>query len=69
MISQNPPLSQEERVERIVKSFRFTKDFPKAGVNFLDIMPIFADPELLSTTVDAFEHLIGQTQFDSIVGL
>ena len=62
-------ISQEERNKQIFNSFKYVKDFPKAGVNFLDIMPIFASPQLLTTTLDAFQHELNGLEFDVITGL
>lgn len=62
-------ISQEERIQRLKDSFLIVQDFPKPGVAFLDIMPIFADPELLAVAVDAFEQELNGVDFDGISGL
>ncbi len=54
----NNMISQEERVQRLGKSLVMVPDYPKPGINFCDILPIFADPELLHLAVDAFEHIL-----------
>lgn len=48
--------TQEQRKLTIFNAFKYVNDFPKPGVKFLDIMPIFASPEVFTTTIDAFAH-------------
>lgn len=54
------------------KSLRSFPDFPIPGINFVDIMPLFADPATHATLVSALELQITQafpTKPDVIVGL
>ncbi|KAI1023457.1 hypothetical protein LB503_000328 [Fusarium chuoi] len=54
------------------KSLRSFPDFPIPGINFVDIMPLFADPTAHATLVDALELQIAEafpTKPDVIVGL
>ncbi|KAI5467431.1 phosphoribosyltransferase-like protein [Mariannaea sp. PMI_226] len=54
------------------KSLRSFPDFPIPGINFVDIMPLFADPVAHATLVDALELQIAEAfpvKPDVIVGL
>ncbi|KAK7402793.1 adenine phosphoribosyltransferase [Neonectria punicea] len=55
------------------KSLRSFPDFPIPGINFVDIMPLFADPVAHATLVDALELQIAEafpaSKPDVIVGL
>ncbi|KAF4989389.1 hypothetical protein FDECE_14733 [Fusarium decemcellulare] len=54
------------------KSLRSFPDFPIPGINFVDIMPLFADPTAHATLVNALELQIAEafpTKPDVIVGL
>lgn len=54
------------------KSLRSFPDFPIPGINFVDIMPLFADPTAHATLVEALELQIAEafpTKPDVIVGL
>jgi adenine phosphoribosyltransferase len=62
-------ISQEERVKILSQTLKFFKDHPKPGVNFCDIMPIFADPVALHHVIDAFETMLHGVEFDKVVGL
>ena len=60
---------QEERVQLLKKSYAIVPDFPKKGIAFMDINPIFASPKVLHTAIDAYEHLLDGLDFDKIAGL
>ncbi|KAF7534596.1 hypothetical protein G7Z17_g13339 [Cylindrodendrum hubeiense] len=54
------------------KSLRNFPDFPIPGIDFVDIMPLFADPVVHATLLDALELQIAEvfpTKPDVIVGL
>lgn len=54
------------------KSLRSFMDFPIPGIDFVDIMPIFADPKAHAVLLDALELQIDEafpTKPDVIVGL
>ncbi|KAF4967096.1 hypothetical protein FZEAL_10578 [Fusarium zealandicum] len=54
------------------KSLRSFPDFPIPGINFVDIMPLFADPTAHATLVNALELQIAEafpTKPDVIIGL
>lgn len=44
-------------------------DFPKKGISFKDITPIFADPKVFQLTIDEMINLIKDQKFDCIVGI
>ncbi len=61
--------------QEVIARTKFVKDFPKPGVNFMDLFSITQDPEYFRRVLDAFktviESEIGQPKvaFDAIVGL
>ncbi|UXI19281.1 hypothetical protein NH340_JMT05224 [Sarcoptes scabiei] len=61
----------EKKIHRITKSIRAFPDFPKVGVLFRDIFPIFADPNVLDDLIDVLINHIetNNLQLDNIVGL
>lgn len=62
-------ISQEERVKILNDALKYVNDFPKPGVNFCDIMPIFNDPKILHHAVDALEYILKGVDFDKLVCL
>ncbi|MER7333725.1 MULTISPECIES: adenine phosphoribosyltransferase [unclassified Micromonospora] len=44
-------------------------DFPKPGVMFKDLMPLFADGEAFRQVVDAIVAYHGRDSFDAVVGM
>lgn len=51
-------------------SFQFHADFPKPGINFVDIFPLFRNPGLVQQTVQAYAALIKSLGgADAILGL
>ncbi|MDP8969664.1 MAG: adenine phosphoribosyltransferase [Actinomycetota bacterium] len=50
-------------------SVRDIPDFPKPGVVFKDITPLLADPQALSTAVDAIVVSYGRGTIDKVVGI
>ena len=55
--------------QKIDLAIREVPNFPKPGINFKDITPLFLDSELSCEIVDAFiERLQGQ-KVDAIVGV
>ncbi|KAF8351533.1 adenine phosphoribosyltransferase [Amanita rubescens] len=61
----------------IRRSFTYHQDFPKNGIVFLDIFPLFRDPLLLETLITNFVHhttsttlpRASTTKVDVVVGL
>jgi adenine phosphoribosyltransferase len=56
-------------VEQIASAIRNVPDFPQSGIQFKDITPVLADPELFVSSID---HLAGRFQpgmVDAVVGI
>lgn len=46
------------------------KDFPKEGIIFRDIMPLFANADLLQKTIETLSHTANKIEsFDALVGV
>jgi adenine phosphoribosyltransferase len=58
-----------ETVERIKLAIRDVPDFPKPGILFKDITPVFQQPELLTLTLDAMAAMLIHTKVDVIAGI
>lgn len=52
-----------------ISDLRRVSDFPIPGINFIDIQPIFSNPELFKEVVDDLVNLALQIDFDTIVCL
>ena len=61
--------SFKSAMERLKCNIRDVPDFPKKGINFCDILPIFADLAVLHIAIDALEAALLGVDFDKIVGL
>ena len=55
--------------ERINSSIREVLNFPKEGINFKDITPLFMDPSLSLNIVNAFAESLNKLKIDAIVGI
>jgi len=55
--------------EKVENAIRNIPDFPKAGINFKDITPILAKPELVTEVVDWFVEKGKVDKIDAIVGV
>jgi adenine phosphoribosyltransferase len=49
------------------KEFRHVIDFPKDGIDFIDITPILQDPKLLTYAVDSLCDIATKYDFDLII--
>ena len=56
-------------VERIEQTMKVIPNFPKPGISFKDITPIFANPEILKLTIDELANMVKDAKFDYVVGL
>lgn len=45
-------------MELINKSLKFYKDFPKKGINFIDIMPLLQSKEVFSQVINALDGIV-----------
>ncbi len=48
---------------------RETPDFPKPGVIFKDILPVFADPTALQSTLEEFANIFDLRDVDTFAGI
>jgi adenine phosphoribosyltransferase len=55
--------------DKIRSVIRDIPDFPKPGINFKDITPIFKDPQLCSEIVKAFVDELKDVQIDVVAGI
>ena len=56
-------------IKKIESTIKIIPDFPKPGVSFKDITPIFANPQILSLTIDELANCVKDKHFDYILGL
>jgi len=53
----------------IEKAIRTVPDFPKPGIQFKDITPVLADPQLFSGTIDLLTERFQPGNVDAVVGI
>ncbi|MBS1646962.1 MAG: adenine phosphoribosyltransferase [Bacteroidetes bacterium] len=58
-----------ELIKKIEAAIRNVPDFPKPGILFKDITPIFLDPNLCNEITNAFCHSFTQTKPDAVLGI
>ena len=46
--------------------FRYVQDFPKAGINFIDITPVLHDPAVFAYIIDRFAEELKNVDYDYI---
>lgn len=56
-------------IEKLQKVIREVPDFPKPGINFKDITPVFEDPALCKDILKEIEAQVKQLKIDAIVGV
>ena len=56
-------------IEAITALIRDVPDFPKEGIVFKDITPIFQSPDGLKATVDLFVERLAQSNVDKVIGI
>jgi adenine phosphoribosyltransferase len=54
--------------DRLRANVRVVEDFPKPGISFKDISPLFLDPKLVGEVVKAITERFGPAQIDKVVG-
>lgn len=54
---------------KLKKAIRNVPDFPKPGILFKDITPIFLDPQLCTEIVEELEHSVNNINIDAVVGI
>jgi len=59
-----------QQLEQDIKAaIRNIPDFPKPGINFKDVTPIFKDPELCTRILEGFSQHFENKGIDAIVGI
>lgn len=61
--------SVESLASRILTCLRPVPNFPRQGIIFQDIMPLFAAPSLLRDTIDGLSDLVSDLSATHIVGI
>ena len=56
-------------VSKIVSTCRIVKDFPKSGINFIDISPIFENINLYGDIIKSYADILQNTQTNKILGI
>lgn len=63
----------EQTKDMVIKALGTVPDFPKPGINFIDILPIFQSPTTFNALLDVLEHMVkeqfGSDGPDVLVGL
>src|SRR5688572_12238933 len=62
-------LSMQQLETDIKAAIRDVPDFPKPGILFKDVTPVFKDPELCTRILDAFSTHYENMGIDAIVGI
>lgn len=60
---------KEENLNYVRSKMRCIADFPKPGINFIDVMPLFADAEAFAKLVDETAELYKSCGITKVVGL
>lgn len=55
--------------QKLISCIRDIPDFPKPGIIFKDITPIFADPELCAQIVEEFRRRFNRVSIDAVAGV
>ena len=56
-------------IERLRQAIRNVPDFPQPGIQFKDITPLLADPQLFELSVDLMTAPYQQGDIDAVVGI
>jgi len=56
-------------IKRIEDTIKVVPNFPKEGISFKDITPIFGNPLVLGLTIDELANKVKDQKFDYILGL
>lgn len=66
LISQASYATIDQQLRNTLKVY---PDFPKAGIQFADISPVLANPEVFHAVIDAFAEKYADQKIDVIMGL
>lgn len=58
-----------ELAEKVKSSIRDVRDYPKPGIIFKDITPVFEDPQLISEIVDNLAARFGPEKIDAVAAI
>ncbi|HEX5493633.1 MAG TPA: adenine phosphoribosyltransferase [Mycobacteriales bacterium] len=64
-----PPVESGALARLVAARVRDVPDFPRSGVVFRDLMPLFADPVGFRAVVDGVVHRHGAAGFDIVAGV
>ena len=53
----------------LLAHFRKVSDFPKPGIQFLDMSPVLAKPELFAETLRQLSSLVDWSKIDTVIGI
>lgn len=62
-------MSNQKTIEKIQETIIAVKDFPKTGVIFRDLTPLFKQPKLVSEVIDIFAEYLRDFKIDAIIGV
>ncbi len=58
-----------DTVKKLKETILAIKDFPKPGIIFRDVTPLFSQPELVNEVIDIFANHLKDKNIDAIVGV
>jgi adenine phosphoribosyltransferase len=58
-----------DSIDRLLDAIRTVPDFPEPGIQFKDITPLLANPELLSIAVEALVAPFAEAGISKVVGI
>lgn len=59
----------QDIIKKLQETIISVKDFPKPGIIFKDVTPLFAKPELVDEVIDVFADYLKNKNIDAIVGI
>lgn len=69
MTDQPRERTMSSDIERLRQAIRNVPDFPQPGIQFKDITPLLADPQLFELSVDLMTAPYQQGDIDAVVGI
>lgn len=58
-----------DTINKLKQTIIDVKDFPKPGIIFRDVTPLFAQPELVNEVIDIFADYLKDKDIDAVVGI
>ncbi|GMO62961.1 MAG: adenine phosphoribosyltransferase [Rickettsiales bacterium] len=62
-------MSNKELEQKIIEESKIVKDFPRAGVNFINLAPVFENIELYGEIIEEMTERIAEYNIDKIVAI